>query len=61
MQNKFEIATDLPGFAVDEQVNELGKKLMLPSWLESKRGELEESLPLWRFAFLREINHETYI
>jgi len=41
----FEIATDPPGFAVDEPADELGKKLMLPSWLESKREELEETLP----------------
>ncbi len=41
----FEIATDPPGFTVDEPVDELGKKLMLPSWLESKREELEETLP----------------
>ncbi len=41
----FEIATDAPGFAVDEQADELGKKLMLPSWLESKREELEHKLP----------------
>jgi glyoxalase family protein len=41
----FEIATDPPGFKVDEPINELGEKLMLPSWLESKREELEETLP----------------
>lgn len=41
----FEIATEPPGFAVDEPVDELGKKLILPSWLESKREELEETLP----------------
>ncbi|MGG1678566.1 ring-cleaving dioxygenase [Neobacillus sp. NRS-1170] len=41
----FEIATDQPGFAVDEPVAELGNKLMLPSWLESQREELEETLP----------------
>ncbi|WP_096186423.1 ring-cleaving dioxygenase [Evansella halocellulosilytica] len=41
----FEIATDPPGFTVDEPLNNLGEKLMLPSWLESKRNELEESLP----------------
>lgn len=41
----FEIATDPPGFAVDEPADELGKKLMLPSWLESKREELEATLP----------------
>lgn len=41
----FEIATNPPGFSVDEPVAELGKKLMLPSWLESKREELENTLP----------------
>ncbi|WP_423801782.1 ring-cleaving dioxygenase [Neobacillus sp. SAB-20_R2A] len=41
----FEIATDPPGFSVDEPVAKLGQKLMLPSWLESKREELEETLP----------------
>jgi glyoxalase family protein len=41
----FEIATDPPGFAVDEPDAELGTKLMLPLWLESKREELEETLP----------------
>jgi glyoxalase family protein len=41
----FEIATDAPGFAVDEPKNELGQKLMLPSWFESKREELKETLP----------------
>lgn len=40
----FEIATDLPGFTVDEPLDELGNKLMLPTWLESKREELEELL-----------------
>ncbi|WP_249871548.1 ring-cleaving dioxygenase [Oceanobacillus saliphilus] len=41
----FEIATDPPGFAVDEAPDELGTKLMLPSWFEAKRKELEEILP----------------
>ena len=41
----FEIATDPPGFTVDEPMDELGQKLMLPSWFESKREELEETLP----------------
>lgn len=41
----FEIATDAPGFAVDEPTDALGKKLMLPTWLESKREELEHKLP----------------
>ncbi|AZU62634.1 ring-cleaving dioxygenase [Neobacillus mesonae] len=41
----FEIATDPPGFTVDEPVGELGEKLMLPAWLESQREELEDFLP----------------
>lgn len=41
----FEIATDSPGFAVDEAPEELGEKLMLPSWFEPRRKELEEKLP----------------
>jgi glyoxalase family protein len=50
----FEIATDPPGFSVDEPVAELGKKLMLPSWLESKRKELEENLPPIKVRVLKE-------
>ncbi|WP_079504752.1 ring-cleaving dioxygenase [Mesobacillus jeotgali] len=41
----FEIATDSPGFTVDEPMDTLGERLMLPSWLESKREELESMLP----------------
>jgi glyoxalase family protein len=42
--NVFEVATDQPGFTVDEKESELGKTLMLPDWLESKREELEDQL-----------------
>ncbi len=41
----FEIATDLPGFAVDEPPDQLGRRLTLPSWLESTRPELVQALP----------------
>ncbi len=41
----FEIATDVPGFAVDEAPGELGSHLKLPPWLESNRYQLEKSLP----------------
>jgi glyoxalase family protein len=41
----FEIATDPPGFAVDEPGNELGSSLVLPRWLEGERTELERILP----------------
>ncbi len=40
----FEIATDPPGFAVDETPAEFGSHLKLPPWLESHRGEIEASL-----------------
>jgi glyoxalase family protein len=41
----FEIATDPPGFAIDEPVEELGSHLVLPAWLEPHRAELEQILP----------------
>jgi glyoxalase family protein len=41
----FEIATDQPGFAVDEEPEHLGENLKLPSWLEKDRERIEESLP----------------
>jgi glyoxalase family protein len=41
----FEIATDDPGFAVDEPVASLGHALKLPRFLEPRRAELEAKLP----------------
>ena len=41
----FEIATDQPGFTVDEPARSLGTGLMLPSWLEPVRPQIERSLP----------------
>lgn len=41
----FEIATDPPGFAVDEAEDALGERLMLPPWLESERGRFDRLLP----------------
>jgi glyoxalase family protein len=41
----FEIATDPPGFAIDERPEDLGKHLKLPQWLEPVRGKLEQLLP----------------
>ncbi|WP_111308271.1 ring-cleaving dioxygenase [Confluentibacter sediminis] len=40
----FEIATDNPGFTVDESVEDLGKNLKLPAQYESRRSELENHL-----------------
>lgn len=41
----FEIATDVPGFAVDEPIASLGQSLKLPTQYESRRKEIEATLP----------------
>lgn len=41
----FEIATDAPGFDVDEPLLELGKSLKLPPWLEPSREQIAAALP----------------
>jgi glyoxalase family protein len=40
-----EIATDPPGFAVDEPADRLGTVLQLPTWLEPRREEIIANLP----------------
>lgn len=46
----FEIATDIPGFTVDEPIDSLGASLQLPAQYESRREEIEAILPVidWR-------------
>jgi glyoxalase family protein len=39
-----EIATDPPGFTVDEDPSALGRELRLPPWLEPRRDAIERSL-----------------
>jgi glyoxalase family protein len=41
----FELATDGPGFTVDEDLKTLGEHLVLPPWLEPHRKEIESQLP----------------
>jgi catechol 2,3-dioxygenase-like lactoylglutathione lyase family enzyme len=41
----FEIATDPPGFAADEDPDHLGETLKLPPWLENNRERIEAALP----------------
>ena len=41
----FEIATDAPGFAVDEDPALLGQRLMLPPQHEARRAGIERALP----------------
>jgi glyoxalase family protein len=40
----FELATEEPGFTVDGPVEELGRRIILPPWLESRRAEVEARL-----------------
>ena len=41
----FEIATDPPGFAIDESPEHLGERLMLPQQYEPQRSALQRVLP----------------
>jgi glyoxalase family protein len=41
----FEIATEGPGFAVDEDPAHLGESLVLPPWFEPSRAQIERLLP----------------
>ena len=40
----FEIATDAPGFLIDEPVESLGEALCIPEWLEPERTQIEAQL-----------------
>jgi glyoxalase family protein len=46
----FELATDGPGFAVDEDPAHLGETLVLPPWLKTHRAQIEQALPPLSFA-----------
>ncbi len=41
----FEIATDPPGFVIDEPLDTLGTHLKMPRWLEPQRQRIEATLP----------------
>jgi glyoxalase family protein len=41
----FEIATDDPGFTIDEPAEALGTSLKLPPWYEAQREAIIEALP----------------
>lgn len=41
----FELATENPGFMVDETIDQLGTHLKLPAQYESRRSEIENVLP----------------
>ncbi|GAC1485507.1 MAG: ring-cleaving dioxygenase [Solirubrobacteraceae bacterium] len=40
----FELATDSPGFTVDGPLEELGRRIILPPWLEQRRADVEARL-----------------
>ena len=40
----FELATDTPGFDIDEPLLELGRSLKLPPWLEPSREAIENAV-----------------
>src|SRR5260221_1427632 len=40
----FEIATDPPGFAIDEPLEQLGTHLTLPPWLEADSSRIDQVL-----------------
>jgi glyoxalase family protein len=40
----FEIADDAPGFTVDDPVEDLGKRIILPTFLEDRREQIEARL-----------------
>ncbi len=48
----FEIATDPPGFTIDEPADSLGQSLKLPEWLEPRRFEIEALLPNVRLPMM---------
>ena len=48
----FEIATDPPGFAIDEDIDCLGTSLKLPPRLESRRLEITQMLPALQLPIL---------
>ncbi len=41
----FEVATDEPGFAIDEEESHLGELIKLPEWAEPSRAKIEANLP----------------
>jgi glyoxalase family protein len=54
----FEIATNNPGFAVDEPREQLGDTLKLPQWLEPQRKAIQAILPELTLKPFAEVEHE---
>ena len=52
----FEIATETPGFLIDESVDILGEALKLPEWLEPNRSEIEQNITPLVLKTIEEVN-----
>jgi glyoxalase family protein len=52
----FEIATDTPGFLIDEAENALGEALKLPEWLEPNRREIESTIAPLTLKTIEKVN-----
>lgn len=53
----FEIATNGPGFTIDEPAEQLGETLRLPAWYEPHRQEIENALPALHLKPVRKVAH----
>jgi glyoxalase family protein len=53
----FEIATDPPGFGIDEPAESLGEALKLPPWLEPRRSVIEHRVPVIELHKAAEVSH----
>lgn len=51
----FEIATNTPGFAIDEPFETLGEALKLPEWYESQRAQIEAILPVLEYKPIQKV------
>lgn len=51
----FELATDPPGFTLDEPLESLGEALKLPEWMEDRRAMIEGILPPITLRTSREV------
>lgn len=51
-----EIATDGPGFSIDEPEDRLGQRLCLPPWLEPVRESIEKRLPVLEGPVIGEVD-----
>ena len=51
----YEIATDGPGFTIDESIESLGSQLRLPPWFEADRESIQAQLPV--LQLLITVNH----